>query len=160
MYPATEMALHLGDVCVDQRPALATLRAAIRALHVRHQPAPHHVARAKALAAGQIAGSAGAVSNAREASRPQLRPPSSRTTAAGRQPDPDLPTRPQQVKAPRFISGMRVRWALLQWARRMGAHVDWAVVSGVGRAAASQAIPNQAVPRVAPISRDKTPGWV
>jgi hypothetical protein len=71
MYPATEMALHLGDVCVDQRPALATLRAAIRALHVRHQPAPHHVARAKALAAGQIAGSAGAVSNAREASRPQ-----------------------------------------------------------------------------------------
>jgi hypothetical protein len=74
MYPAIEIDLHLAHVCAAQRQALATLRAAIRALHVRHQPAPHHAAQAKTLAAVQIAGRAGAVGNAREASRPPSAP--------------------------------------------------------------------------------------
>jgi hypothetical protein len=63
---------------------------------------PHHAAQAKALTAAQIAGKAGAVSNAREASQPQ----SAAAELRGRRPpaDPDLAARPQQVQAPRFIT--------------------------------------------------------
>jgi hypothetical protein len=105
MYPATEIALHLAHVCAAQRRPLATLRAATRALHVRHQPAPHHAAQAKAPAAVQIAGKAGAVGNAREASRPQSAP--AEFADDGRPPsaDRDLAAGPQQARAPRFISG-------------------------------------------------------
>jgi hypothetical protein len=87
MYPATEMALHLAHVCAAQRRAPATLRAVIRASPpIGTNLLPHHAAQAKTLVAVQIAGTAGAVGNAREASRLNLRPPSSRTTAAGPRP--------------------------------------------------------------------------
>ena len=40
MYPAIEIDLHLDRTCPAQRQSPAALEAALRALNVRHQPAP------------------------------------------------------------------------------------------------------------------------
>jgi hypothetical protein len=106
MYPATEIALHLAHVCAAQPRALGTIRAAIRALHVRHQPAPPPRSPGEGTGRG---------ADRREGGRGRQREGSQSATICGRRvhgrrppapADPDLAARPQQVQAPRFISQM------------------------------------------------------
>jgi hypothetical protein len=74
MYPATEIDLHLTHVCAAQRRALTTVRAAFRALYIRHNLLPPPRSPGEAPAAVQISGKTSAVGNAEESSRPPPAP--------------------------------------------------------------------------------------
>jgi hypothetical protein len=116
--------LHLAHVCAAQRRALVTLRDAIRATTFATNLLPHQPAQTKALAAVQIAGKAGAVGNARKASRPQSA--AAEFADDGRR--PPVAGRPGPSRAPATGPGSALYQRQMSELRRCGSHRSGAAV--------------------------------